>query len=90
MEVQKTGEQKFYRAKIDSSGRVVIPADTNLRKITREGEEVFLVEDETGIHIKTLAQSVREAQELFRQYIPAGVSLVDELSRERREEAARE
>jgi hypothetical protein len=34
--------------------------------------------------------AVRKAQELVRQYIPEGVSLVDELIEERRAEAARE
>jgi hypothetical protein len=34
--------------------------------------------------------AIRKAQELVRQYIPEGVSLVDQLIEERRAEAARE
>ncbi len=43
-----------------------------------------------GIEIKTLDEVIREAQELCARYVKPGVSLVDELLRERREEAARE
>jgi len=35
-------------------------------------------------------EAVRQAQELVRQHVPEGVSLVDELIAERRTEAARE
>lgn len=88
---QANGESsKTLQVKIDASGRVIIPAETQLRKSVKEGEPLFITEDEHGVHIKTLMQSVREAQELFRPYVPEGRSMVDELIAERRAEAERE
>ena len=37
-----------------------------------------------------LKAAIERVQELVRRYVPAGESVVDELIRERREEAARE
>jgi hypothetical protein len=46
--------------------------------------------DDSGIHITTIDQAVKNAQAICARYIKPGVSVVDELIRERREEAARE
>ena len=40
--------------------------------------------------LSTIENDVREMQEFLDKYVPPGVSLADELIRERREEAARE
>ena len=84
------GERRIFHAKVDASGRIVIPADSELRKHVRRGDKVVVEEDAHGLHVKTMEQVVREAQEYFLSVIPSGVSLVDELIDERREEAARE
>lgn len=47
--------------------------------IRLEGEELHIVSDET---------EVRRVREMIDRYVPEGVSLVDELIRERRKEAA--
>ncbi len=43
-----------------------------------------------AIRLPPLAESVRESQELVRQYIPAERNLVDELLAERRQDASQE
>jgi AbrB family looped-hinge helix DNA binding protein len=81
---------RVFRAKIDGSGRVVIPADARLRKHLKQGDTIVMEEDGDGLRLRTIEDVVRDAQNYFRSVIPAGVSLVDELIAERREEAKRE
>ena len=73
-----------------SAGRVVLPAELRKEFGIKDGAEVVFSRTEHGIEIKTLDEVIREAQELCARYVKPGVSLVDELLRERREEAARE
>jgi AbrB family looped-hinge helix DNA binding protein len=79
-----------FRARIDSAGRVLIPASSRQRLGIGQGDEVLVEVDDRGIHIKTAAQALKEAQEYFATIKKPGESIVDELIRERREEAARE
>lgn len=83
-------EHRVYHAKLDSSGRIVIPAEVRERNKLGEGDTVVVVDDERGLHLKTLVQAVADAQAYFCGVISAKVSLVDELIAERRAEAARE
>ena len=80
----------IHRLRVDTSGRVVLPADLRLRREIAPGDELLLTEEEQGCRLLTLSQAVREAQELFARCVPAGVSLADELIRDRRAEAERE
>lgn len=80
----------FIRTKVTDAGRVVIPARFRKAFGIREGEDVVFSTDEHGIRITPLRQAVRQAQDYFASLAPAGVSLSDELLRERREEAARD
>jgi bifunctional DNA-binding transcriptional regulator/antitoxin component of YhaV-PrlF toxin-antitoxin module len=78
------------RLQIGAGGRVVIPAEMRAALGVGEGDVLSgrVVDGELRLLSKEAA--VRKAQELVRQYIPEGVSLVDELIEERRAEAARE
>jgi vacuolar-type H+-ATPase subunit H len=40
--------------------------------------------------MRSLDAAIKRAQEIVRKYVPEGISLADELIRERREEAGRE
>ena len=82
--------QETFRAKIDTAGRVLIPAKARQRLGIGQGDEVIVEVDERGIHITTAARALQEAQELFAQLKKPGESVVDELIRQRREEADRE
>jgi AbrB family looped-hinge helix DNA binding protein len=79
-----------YRARVDSAGRVLIPASSRQRLGIGQGDEVLVEVDDRGIHIRTAAQALKEAQDYFATIKKPGESIVDELIRERREEAARE
>jgi len=83
-------EPRTYHTKLDASGRIVIPAEVRQRNKLGEGDTIVVVDDENGLHVKTLEQAIAEAQAYFCSHIPASVNLVDELIAERREEAKRE
>lgn len=79
-----------HQLKVDSAGRVVLPADFRQRSAISPGDQLVAEDDGACIRIRTLDQAIAEAQALVARHVPAGVSLVDELIAEREEEAARE
>jgi hypothetical protein len=52
------------------------------------GGEVLAFFEDGGIVLATRAAAVAQARRMVRRYIPEGVSLVDELLKERRRETA--
>lgn len=77
-----------YQLKVDSAGRVVLPADFRLRAAIGPGDQVVAEDDGACIRIRTVDQAIAEAQDLVARLVPEGVSLADELIAEREEEAA--
>jgi hypothetical protein len=53
------------------------------------GDELVLRIEDGSIRMIPLRQAVKLAQAIVQQYVPKGISLVDELIEERREEARR-
>lgn len=78
------------RTRIGEGGRFVIPAELRKALGLNPGDEVVLVLEDDGLRLMTVDQAVRRAKALVRAFVSEGVSLVDELLEERREEAARE
>jgi AbrB family transcriptional regulator (stage V sporulation protein T) len=87
---QSLGANTVWQTKLDASGRIVLPAEARLELGLDQGDEVLLVRDEHGLHVKTPAQLVREVQAYFSALWPKERSVTEELLRERREEALRE
>lgn len=90
MESAPGDQRNVYRSKVDSSGRIVLPADVRERQQIHVGDQVVLIEGETGLQVKSLQQAISDAQAVFAQLAPPDVMLSDDLIRERREEAKRE
>ena len=76
-------------AKIVKGGRLVIPAAYRRELGLEPGDEVIIRLEDSELRILTRAKAIKRAQELVAQHVKNGRSLVDELSAERREEAAR-
>ena len=72
--------------RLDSAGRIVIPAEVRKKMGVKPGCEVVLEYEDGELKVFTVDHSIRKAQDLVCKYIPPGVSLVDELLAERREE----
>jgi antitoxin PrlF len=75
---------------ITEGGRIVIPADYRRALGLKVGDEVILRMADGEVHILTRRQAIKKAQALVRKHIPERKSLVRELIRERRGEAANE
>ena len=76
--------------KIGPGGRIVIPARFRDQLGVKPGDTVWLEVVDEQLRITSIRQAIRHAQDLVRQYVPEGVSLVDELIAERRAEAERD
>ena len=76
--------------KIAPGGRVVLPAEFRKALGVSVGDSVVIELRDGELRLRSLDAAIRRAQERVRRYVPEGVSLADELIRERREETARE
>ncbi|MBX3269861.1 MAG: AbrB/MazE/SpoVT family DNA-binding domain-containing protein [Sandaracinaceae bacterium] len=76
--------------RIDSAGRLVLPARFRKKLGLNAGDEVTVVLEESSLRVMTPAEAIRRSQELVRRYVPAGRRLSQELGAERRREASRE
>jgi len=80
----------FSHVRVDSAGRILIPAEVREHLRIEPGQNLILAEDEGGIRLQTFEQAVKAVQKTFAPYRVSGISVVDELIREREEEARRE
>ncbi len=78
----------FIRGKVSGAGRVVLPSEFRKELGIEDGTDVVFSRIPGSIEVMTLDEAIRRAQETVRQYVPAGVSLVDELREARRRDAA--
>ena len=77
--------------RVSDGGRVVIPAELRAKHGIAVGDQLFWREDGDQLVLSSRMAGIRRAQAIARKYIkPGSPSMVDELIRERREEAARE
>jgi AbrB family looped-hinge helix DNA binding protein len=83
-------ERQTYHLKVDSSGRIVLPAEARARNHIAEGDTVVVVEDDSGLHVKTRDQIVAEAQAYFASFVPRDVLLSEEILQDRRSEIERD
>ncbi|WP_243031774.1 AbrB/MazE/SpoVT family DNA-binding domain-containing protein [Thermus altitudinis] len=85
-----TTEKTHFLVQVGSKGRVVLPAEVREALHLKEGERLLLtLEPEGGIRVEPLRKVVEETYGILGHLAP-GVSLVEELIRERREEARKE
>lgn len=71
-------------------GRVLIPAAVRQELGLAENEPLSIYVQDGEVRIVSRVQAIRRMQQRMAKYRKPGESVVDELLRERREEAARE
>lgn len=79
-----------YRTKITETGSVEIPSEYRKLLGLCPGDTVLVMIEDGELHIFTPRRGIERAQEIFRQYVPEGMALADELVAERHAEAERE
>jgi AbrB family looped-hinge helix DNA binding protein len=86
------GESELPPAKLrlGPDGRVVIPAAFREALGLGEGDVLVATIEDGELNLLTRRAAVRRAQAIVRQFVPGGVSLVDELIADRRREVERE
>ena len=78
------------RAKINSQGRIVIPAECRAAAGFRPGDDVLIeAVGEGELRLRSRRQAIRRAQQIVARAVPQGRDLAAELIAERRDEAAR-
>lgn len=78
------------RTRIGAGGRIVIPREIRAALDVREGDDLLLEVDSQGLHVRSVRQAVRRAQDVVAKYVKPGRSLSAELIAERRRDAERE
>ena len=79
-----------YRGKVDSAGRVLIPAELRAKMDVRPGATVTLSASRRGILLESRRAAVRAAQEYFCGLAPESEVWSKDLIAGRRREARRE
>ncbi|MER0240128.1 AbrB/MazE/SpoVT family DNA-binding domain-containing protein [Fulvimarina sp. MAC8] len=76
---------------VAKNGRMNLPSALRSKLDLDGGGKIVFIEKENGeVEVTTLRRSLKRAQDLVRQSIPADVDLVSDLIEERRAEALRE
>ena len=78
------------RIQIGKGGRLVVPVKLRNALKIKAGDEIVARLENDSIRLIPMRQAVALAQKAVRQYVPKGISLVDDLIKARREEAGRE
>jgi len=74
------------KVQLGPGGQITLPAAIQRSMNLREGDVLFVEADDGTVRLLTIHAAVRKAQAIVRQYVPAGVSLVDDLLEDRRRE----
>lgn len=79
-------QSEVWNCRIDSSGRIVLPLPLRNEKQLESGDELIVAVEHGAVVLRTYDQVIARLQREFSEAVPQGVSLVDELIAERRQE----
>jgi antitoxin PrlF len=80
----------IQRGKLVSGGRLQLPAELRRELSLADGDTVLMEVVDGELHVRPLRDAVARVQARLRQFVPADVSLSDELIADRRAAADRE
>jgi AbrB family looped-hinge helix DNA binding protein len=83
-------ESKYAKARLNSNGRIVIPAEIRHRLGLEPGDTVLLSVEDDVLKVESHRNRIRKVQESMRQFIPPSRSLAKELVADRRDDAQQE
>lgn len=79
-----------HEARMSKEGRVLIPVPVRRELGLVENQPLSIYVQDGEVRIVSRVQAIRRMQQRMAKYKKSGESVVDDLLRERREEAARE
>lgn len=82
----ETPESEIWKASIDPSGRVVLPAELRRLLDIQPGSELIWSRDENGIHLRTWDKALKDTQAYFSSFESREDKWSDELIAHRRAE----
>lgn len=80
----------IQRGKLVSGGRLQLPAELRRQLSLADGDTVLMEVVDGELHIRPLRDAVARVQARLRQFVPADLSLSEELIADRRAAAERE
>jgi bifunctional DNA-binding transcriptional regulator/antitoxin component of YhaV-PrlF toxin-antitoxin module len=83
-------DQVRVKVRVDSDLSIVVPSTLSEALGLKEGDVLFARVENGEIHLLTPAAAARRALAIVREFVPEGVSLVDELLEDRRREVEAE
>jgi AbrB family looped-hinge helix DNA binding protein len=83
-------KRSAFRVRVDSSGRIVLPSELRQMLGIKTDSDLLLSSDARGIYLRNFEQAVKCVQRAFAPYCVPGESVVEELIKDREEEARRE
>jgi bifunctional DNA-binding transcriptional regulator/antitoxin component of YhaV-PrlF toxin-antitoxin module len=75
---------------LDRSGQIVVPMELLEQAGLKPGDQLYVDATKDGLELLSRRAALLRAQTIIRKYVPAGVSLADELIADRRAEWVRE
>ena len=84
------GDHGSRRVRVDSAGRIVVPAGFRRALGIGTGQELLLSLDDGCVRIQTIDAALARVRAIARRRRSSGASVVDEFITERRAEAATE
>jgi AbrB family looped-hinge helix DNA binding protein len=75
---------------VDKAGRFVVPARFRKQMGWEFGDKLTLEVVENELRVVSVRQAILSAQEMVARRVPAGISLVDELIEDRKNEVRRD
>ncbi|MEO7223687.1 MAG: AbrB/MazE/SpoVT family DNA-binding domain-containing protein [Devosia sp.] len=87
---QSSARSIMVRVEVKEGGRILLPAELRVALGIGEGDALMAEVVDGELRLLPRATAVRRAQEMVRQFIPAGANVVDDFIADRRREAQRE
>jgi bifunctional DNA-binding transcriptional regulator/antitoxin component of YhaV-PrlF toxin-antitoxin module len=76
------------KIELGPEGQLMLPPHIREALAVKEGDPVWLTLEQDEVRVSTSKAVTRRIRAVVKEYVPAGVSLVDELIEDRRQEAA--
>lgn len=86
--IEPINPPEAIKVELGPDGRLALPPHIREALALKEGDALWLTLEQDEVRVSTAKAVTRRIRAIVKEYVPAGVSLVDEMIEERRQEAA--